>query len=386
MGCFSILLTLSEPSTIINLWLHNSMIVPQRWLPSKQPYKTLFGLGVFVSVIFVLTRLFFSSDEDLLALGSFQDSPETHELCKAHGFTAYPSSVGGARRKVYDITMINTELDWLEIRLNALYDEVDLFIVVESPVTFTGHAKPMVAKQNWDRFAKYHDKMLYHELEFPSDFHPRRTWDFEYFQRDAGYVQVFPKLVGSDPRAPRLGDVMVVADMDEIPRPETIRVLRACSFPRRLTLYSRFYYYSFQFQSVGPEWHRPHATFYDGPARTVTPNDLRGFHGGNFISRWMESGRYANSSWHCSSCFDSIDMYLNKMASFSHKWMNGEKYRDRDRIADAVRDGVDIWGRGSSTFERIENNQDLPPLIRDDARFLFLKDRSGKSAGMKDYP
>uniref|UniRef100_A0A8H7KA10 Uncharacterized protein n=1 Tax=Bionectria ochroleuca TaxID=29856 RepID=A0A8H7KA10_BIOOC len=96
--------------------------------------------------------------------------------------------------------MINTELDWLEIRLDALYDAVDVFIIVESPINFHGHAKPMHLRDSWDRFAKYHDKMLYHELEFSGSFRPERTWDIESLQRDASYEQVFPKLTGD--RAP----------------------------------------------------------------------------------------------------------------------------------------------------------------------------------------
>lgn len=66
--------------------------------------------------------------------------------------------------------------------------------------------------------------------------------------------------------------------------------------------------------------------------------------------------------------------------------MNGDKFRDRDHIADAVREGIDIWGREGNKFELLQDNEDLPPIIREDERFMYLKDRSGKSAGMKDYP
>ncbi|KAM3503203.1 hypothetical protein MY11210_008807 [Beauveria gryllotalpidicola] len=158
--------------------------------------------------------------------------------------------------------MVNTELDWLEIRLDALYDEVDLFVIVESPRIFHGHDKPLLAKQSWHRFAKYHDKMLHHELKFPGGF-------------------------------------------------------------------------------------RPHGTLSNFSA---TPPTSKSF------------------------------------PSFSHKWMNGDKFRDRDRIAAAVRDGLDIWGRKGNNFERLQNNTDLPPLVRDDKRFLYLKDQSGKPAGINDYP
>ncbi|CAG9986606.1 unnamed protein product [Clonostachys byssicola] len=353
-----------------------------RALIKQQPRRAMLYLAVFASLFFTLAYLFLR-DDDLLPARVFEDFPH-HGLCAAHGFDTFPAAASGApSRKVYDLTMINTELDWLEIRLDALYDAVDVFIIVESPINFHGHAKPMHLRDSWDRFAKYHDKMLYHELEFSGSFRPERTWDIESLQRDASYEQVFPKLTGD--RAPRLGDVLVVADVDEIPRPDTIHTLRACNFPRRLTLFSRFYYYSFQFQSVGPEWHHPQATYFDAE-KTLKPNDLRGSGGGNYYSRKKESGSYANSSWHCSSCFDSVDQFLNKMASFSHSWMNGPQYRNPDHIASAVRDGQDIWGRKSSTFQRLDNNQDLPPLVKGDDRFIYLKDRSGESAGLKDYP
>lgn len=361
------------------------MAASLRGLPAKQPYRTLLLVGVFVSAWIILVRLFFR-DEDSLAITTLDDSSENanHQLCAAHGFTPYPVIPQAPRRKVYDLTMVNTELDWLEIRLDALYDEVDLFVVVESPKTFHGHPKPMLAKESWDRFAKYHDKMLHHELEFPSSFHPRRTWDYETLQRDASFEQVFPKLTGD--RAPALGDVLVVADVDEIPRPDTLRTLRACTFPRRLTLYSQFYYYSFQFRKTGSEWQHPQATFYEGQQQTLKPDDLRSGKGGFPVLRWFETGSYANSSWHCSSCFDSIELFLNKMASFSHKWMNGAQFRDRDKIAAAVREGQDLWGRSNNKFVKVEDNEDLPPMVQNDTRFTYMRDRSGESAGFRDYP
>lgn len=55
-------------------------------------------------------------------------------------------------------------------------------------------------------------------------------------------------------RAPDNGDVLIVADVDEITRPQTLLVLQYCNFPRRLALSSKFYYYSFQFLHTGPEW------------------------------------------------------------------------------------------------------------------------------------
>lgn len=100
------------------------MVTPLRRLPSKQTYRLLLGLGVFVSIAFVLSRIFFGA-ENLLATGTLHDPPEVHGLRAAHGFTPYPAATAEARREIYDLTMINAELDWLEIRLDSLYDGVD---------------------------------------------------------------------------------------------------------------------------------------------------------------------------------------------------------------------------------------------------------------------
>ncbi|KAL4724846.1 hypothetical protein ACLX1H_008293 [Fusarium chlamydosporum] len=310
-----------------------------------------------------------------------------HSLCTAHGYSVFqPRTVShNGRRKIYDLFMVNTELDFLEIRLKTLYDYVDYFVIVEAPLTFQGGPKDLVIRDNWKHFEPYHDKMIYHQLEYPKNFNPLRHWDREDLQRNAMFEQVFPKLTGE--QIPTQGDVIVVADVDEIPRPATMLVLRTCNFPRRLTLSSKFYYYSFQFLHDGPEWPFPQVTYYQGIHKTILPGNLRTGDAGIPLLRDFEKGVLANAGWHCSSCFATIDQFLNKMASFSHAWMNRESFRDRDRIANAVRQGVDLWGRKQDTFTRIEYNVDIPEcLLKDRERFQYLLNRDGETAGFTDYP
>jgi hypothetical protein len=64
-------------------------------------------------------------------------------ICHAHGFSVETGLKG--KRKVYDLTLISTELDWLEIRLHTLSLYVDYFVVIKSPTTFTG-------KQTWAQY------------------------------------------------------------------------------------------------------------------------------------------------------------------------------------------------------------------------------------------
>ncbi|EPE04734.1 glycosyl transferase family 17 protein [Ophiostoma piceae UAMH 11346] len=351
-----------------------------------------------------------------------EQGKSAYAVCAAHGWRPFSLPTSAARpRRVYDLIMVNDELDWLEVRLNTTFDDVDYYVIVEAPLTFTGLDKPLTIRDNWQKFAPYHAKMLYHQLQYPPNFNPPRAWDREDLQRDAMMLQVLaPGAVptGTDPSAqvdldtvtPQHGDVLVVADVDEIPRPDTLRALRLCEFPRRLTLASQFYYYSFQFRHRGPEWQHPQATFYDGPGNTILPVHLRNGDGGRGLSfgkggslvsklfgvlsapvtallRSHDKAEMPNAGWHCSSCYATMAELMHKLESVSHTWMNQDYFRNPERAAHHVRLGLDLWDRESEVYDRIDGNKDLPQyLLTQPERFRYLLNRDGNSAGFSDYP
>ncbi|KAK5107870.1 hypothetical protein LTR62_000580 [Meristemomyces frigidus] len=180
-------------------------------------------------------------------------------FCWEQGFTAFPKSESH-ERKVYDLFLLSTELDWLEIRLHTLSPYVDFFVIVESRTTFTGLPKPAYLEEHWDdpRFTPFHNKIIHRVVEDPGAEFSRQTWDHEDWMRNALFLQTFPEI--SEPwQMPHLGDVLLVSDIDEVPKPETLVVLRKCAFPERLTLRSHFYYYSFQWRHRGDQWPHPQA-------------------------------------------------------------------------------------------------------------------------------
>lgn len=319
-------------------------------------------------------------------------------LCREHGWERFKRravphpGTGSSKRKVYDLFTLNTELDWLEIRLNTTYDYVDYFVIVEGQRTFTNMEKPLVLRDNWARFAPWHDKIIYHELTYPEDVEPTLSWDFETLQRNALFTQVFPSLKGE--QAPTEGDVLVVADVDEIVRPETLLVLRACDIPRRLTLRSRMYYYSFSLLHRGEEWAHPQATTYQGSLgqATILPDDLRNGIGGGWgyllgpLARWREQADLWNAGWHCSSCFSTLNEVLRKMESSSHMQLNAPEYRKPERIVDQIRTGKDLWDREGQIFDFVPGNEDIPAALSGNReRWQYLLDRNGSSAGFTDY-
>lgn len=334
--------------------------------------------------------------------GFFNASVAT-EYCAKHNFAAYPRR--NQRRKIYDLFMVNTELDWLEIRLNELNDHVDYFVILEGEKTFTGLSKPLYVKDNWKQFKKFHDKIILRVLD-ESNFQSTRTWDHEDLQRNAMFDQVLsPKnSMGDSPgwaltqeQLPEAGDVILVSDIDEIPKPQALTILRNCDFPRRLTLRSRFYYYSFQWLHRGEEWPHPQATFYEGE-NTVRPADLRngeGSYGGRgaMLNR-LDKADLWNSSWHCSTCFSSIEETTTKLASFSHTTLNQEAFRQPGWVVNRVRNGLDLFNRETEFYDKIKGkNWDVPQFLLhymdstsdgDRRRFAHLLDRDPPNANFVD--
>lgn len=323
-------------------------------------------------------------------------------LCREHNLNIFnrrpvpKPGTGSSKRKVFDLLTVDTELDWLEIRLNSTYDFVDYFIIVEGRKTITGKAKPLLLKANWDRFSAYHNKMIYHELEHTAE--TKRHKDLESLHRNAPFTQVFPRLTGD--QSPTQGDVLLVADVDELVRPEALLVLRACETPRRLTLHSKLYNYSFQFLHRGMDWPHPQATTYQGLNDTLLPDDLRKGEGGGagewgrffapVVSRWPESGDLWNAGWHCASCFATADEVVRTMdegegGGRSQVLVNAPRpHQQRRGMMEGSRWVEDL--QDGDVFERIEHNEDVPFALRADAeRWALLLDRNGTSAEFEDH-
>ena len=66
------------------------------------------------------------------------------------------------RRRVIDMTLINNDLSPLEMRMNELWNVVDLFFIAESTVPFKPDAKskPLYLTAHWKDFYRFHSKMV----------------------------------------------------------------------------------------------------------------------------------------------------------------------------------------------------------------------------------
>jgi beta-1,4-mannosyl-glycoprotein beta-1,4-N-acetylglucosaminyltransferase len=319
---------------------------------------------------------------------------DVRSLCKQHNFNPYQPDPARPR-KIYDLFLFSYELDWLEVRLNTLAPYVDYFVIVESPTTFTGYPKPLHLQQNWANFSRFADKIIHQVVEDPGPSIGLSSWAHEDFQRNSLFYSTFPRLFSTD-REAREGDILMVSDIDEISKPESLRILRHCDVPDRVTLRSHFYYYSFQWQHVGEQWPHPQATVFHGLDDTLSPNHLRNGIGGipsrwswlpgyDAIRRWRQKVDLWDAAWHCSSCFATLAEMRGKMQSFSHTPLNTPENRDENTMLERVRTGQDLYGRVGQEYERVTDNPDVPQyVLQNQDRFGYMLDRDGPDAGFKD--
>ena len=108
---------------------------------------------------------------------------EAQDYCQRRRWE--PFATRDQYRKVYDMFLINTELDFLELRLHELDKEVDYFVILESSTTFQMETKPLYLKENLFRFKDFQHKIIHRVLDdsgakkIPQD----DTWEHERFTR-----------------------------------------------------------------------------------------------------------------------------------------------------------------------------------------------------------
>ena len=107
--------------------------------------------------------------------------------------------------KVYDLFPFFNELPLLDLRMAELKPVVDVFGLVELPVTFTDIPKPLYYAETGRQ-----DVRSYVPGAYPSGPHPTVDW----FQR----AQLGKLLYDADP-----DDVVMLSDVDEIPNRDVVR-------------------------------------------------------------------------------------------------------------------------------------------------------------------
>ena len=263
--------------------------------------------------------------------------------------------------KVYDCFTFFNEFELLELRLNLLNNMVDHFVLVEADKTHKNESKEFNFEKNKDRFTEYLHKIVYIKVDDMPPYDLNNEWILENYQRNC----IARGLQNIDPE-----DIVLVSDIDEIPNPNVIELLKnnQCSvifktrnrvqldfiqvlkfFPESmfkhhgmrlldktpLALEQTLFYYFVNCRSKG-KWN---GTVITKAKNLSTPQKLR--------NRRDKFPRIKNNGWHF-SYLGGVDKVLLKMNSIVESKVNAYS---EDYIKKCITTGLDIYGRQGQEHE-----------------------------------
>lgn len=234
-----------------------------------------------------------------------------------------------AAHRLFDAFIFNDELDLLEYRLQEIGDAVEAVVVVESEWTFQGAPKPLIFQRNAARFARWAAKIVHVVVGERCVGLP---WDQEAYQRN---------MILRGLAAARDDDIILISDVDEIPRLSTIERLKAAPQPGDLHALSFRYFRHFLNARLPLMWMRPVALPY-GILKTIGPNRAREL----MIKAEMPVPTLIHDAgWHFSS-LGGVEAELRKYRENSHLEL-ADRQPSREELERAYASGrfSDGWGR-----------------------------------------
>jgi beta-1,4-mannosyl-glycoprotein beta-1,4-N-acetylglucosaminyltransferase len=251
---------------------------------------------------------------------------------------------------IIDCFIFYNELDLLTYRLNLLNNIVDYFIIVESTHTFTGKEKKLYFNENKHLFENFTNiiHIIVDDLPYKYhnvNIHNNEVWMNEFFQRNAisrglSYIKNL-----AEP------DVIIIADLDEIPNPYTLDKIKKGNIIVDINqLEMDFYYYNLntRFQS---KWYSCKIISYKKYNElNASCNNIRN----------TKCPIILNGGWHLSYFGDKY-FIQNKIQNFSHQELNTYEYTDLEKIEKRIQNNSDLYDRKCNIEKiKIEDNIYLP--------------------------
>jgi beta-1,4-mannosyl-glycoprotein beta-1,4-N-acetylglucosaminyltransferase len=270
--------------------------------------------------------------------------------------------------KIIDCVTFFEELDLLEFRLKYLSEVVDYFVIVESNLTHSGKPKPYNIQDNWDRFSRWKNKLIYLQIsqtteglsfdEVKSYTPTNGSWILEQQQR-------MSMMHASNTIAE--GDIVLVGDLDEIPDIQLLKEIKdsGINYDTPVSLSQLFHYYYMNCQNTGFERCWNGTVISTGKQfKAINPQTLR--------DNRNHYPRFNNAGWHF-SFLNGPEKIKRKIESFAHTEFNRPDIISDENIQRAIEKGEDIFNRPGVTYEFVNIDQypeDLRMLMLDYPQFI----------------
>jgi hypothetical protein len=228
--------------------------------------KALFTLFLMVALAFnygksnVVNKISFR--ENICKEASISTGKELIPITGGQNRTSKWKAITKPVHRIYDCFVFRDELDMLEIRLNELNDVIDYFVIVESPKTFGGKDKRLYFNETQTRFIMFSHKIIHLIVEdVPTK---GGSW-----VKEAHMKNSLLRGLHADNSKVRDGDIVLISDLDEIPRPRLVISLKLCTGydGTHIKFQTRFSYYSYSWivtEGSGDQpWGYPDAFIYN---------------------------------------------------------------------------------------------------------------------------
>ena len=261
-------------------------------------------------------------------------------------------------KKVIDAFIFYNELDLLDLKLHEHDSFVDYFVLVESRRAFNNQPKSLYYDENKERFAEFHSKIIHVIVDDAPD--TTNSWSIEFFVRNATLrgVLAVPDL--------KMGDWIILSDLDEIIRAETFNKTLFDS-DKVYKFDMSFRYYKFNCRATSGSW--PGAIMV--PASIFTSCEAQNVrhHGGNPLIPDSSIVYVPNAGWHL-SYMGGVDKIVSKINTGGHQELNTDQIKDAQRIAQRLKYGEDIFDRPDCHWEYI-NDDDYPRYVLDNKDTIY---------------
>jgi beta-1,4-mannosyl-glycoprotein beta-1,4-N-acetylglucosaminyltransferase len=221
---------------------------------------------------------------------------------------------------IYDCFTYFNEVDVLKIRMNEMDSTNCTFVVVEANETFTGEPKPYHFDELPDWIDQWRDRII--RVQTPFDTVDANPWKRERIQRNA-------ILAGLELCEPDPDDVIIISDVDEVPRAS---VVGNYGEPVQLDVLQYFWKLNWQVPQHCNQGARPVMCAYKDLDKT--PQEMRA----------STMRRIPYGGWHF-SFLNSVENTQKKIEAFAHQEYNEVEYKERAKVLERIRDGIDPFDR-----------------------------------------
>ena len=277
--------------------------------------------------------------------------------------------------KIYSGTQFFNELDMLEIRLETMSPYVDYFIISESIRTHSGVSKPLYYQENKDRYKKFHKKIIHQVVtDTPISYndlinmkpenslhekiingiknahwlHPISDIAFirDAYEKDS-VIRALPEKSNED--------VIIVGDLDEIPRPDVLgKVLESFDCNENYLFQNEMFYMFLNLQKTNEPWWGVNVLTVENLINNPVSK----------IRQFKEGRKVYNGGWHF-TYMGGAEAVIKKLESFSHQEFNNPYTKGNVQyiLDNCVKLGVDVLGRPSEFLVRDINDGTFPEYI-----------------------